>query len=255
MGSAAHTHYLTLGMTHNATLLGEQRGSTPCSITGPACHGSLLATAHHGRYPAVASALLGLEATSRWPFCDRPTAADRELWRGTETYKQRLTPRACRLCHDRDSTEDIFHLACECTHPAMTSVQSDIAATLPGLVTSIWAQGLAAIEAGNASPPELSAAQQRALDQLRDGMEPDGASARELQTLTYRCLLGNMYPSAAALPDQHALAALGALFDALDVTARHLRPFAAAWLPWCERHLCGLATAWRDACSAATAVT
>jgi hypothetical protein len=31
---------------------------------------------------------------------------------------------------------------------------------------------------------------------------------------------------------QHALAALGALFNALVaiVTARHLRPFAAAWL-------------------------
>jgi hypothetical protein len=39
-----------------------------------------------------------------------------------------------------------------------------------------------------------------------------------------------MYPSEAALADQHALAALGALFEfnALDVTARHLRPFAAA---------------------------
>ena len=44
-----------------------------------------------------------------------------------------------------------------------------------------------------------------------------------------------MYPSEAALADQHALAALGALFNALDVTAR---PFAAAWLPWIrnERH-------------------
>ena len=29
---------------------------------------------------------------------------------------------------------------------------------------------------------------------------------------------------------------------ALDVTARHLRPFAAAWLPWSERQMCGLAT-------------
>ena len=66
------------------------------------------------------------------------------------------------------------------------------------------------------------------------------------------CLLGNTYPSEAALADQHALAALGALFNALNVTARHLRPFAAAWLSWSERQICGLAT-WRAACSSAAA--
>ena len=66
--------------------------------------------------------------------------------------------------------------------------------------------------------------------------------------------MGNMYPSRRpALADQHALAALGALFNALDVTARHLRPLAAAWLPWSERQICGLATAWRAACSSAAA--
>ena len=80
----------------------------------------------------------------------------------------------------------------------------------------------------------------------------DGDSTRELPTLAYRCLLGNTYPSEAALADQHALAALGALFNALNVTARHLRPFAAAWLSWSERQICGLAT-WRAACSSAAA--
>ena len=40
-----------------------------------------------------------------------------------------------------------------------------------------------------------------------------------------------MYTSEVALADQHALVALGALFNALDVMARHLRPFATAWLP------------------------
>jgi hypothetical protein len=75
VGSAAHARYLSLGMAYNASLLGEQRGSTPASIAGPGCHGALLALAHSGRYPAVASAQLGLEATSRWPFADRPVAA------------------------------------------------------------------------------------------------------------------------------------------------------------------------------------
>ena len=53
--------------------------------------------------------------------------------------------------------------------------------------------------------------------------------------------------------NQYALAALGALFDALNITARHLRPFAAAWLPWSKRQICGLAAAWRTACSSAAA--
>jgi hypothetical protein len=255
VGSAAHARYLSLGMAYNASLLGEQRSSTPASIVGPGCHGALLAIAHSGRYPAVASAQLGLEATSRWPFADRPVAADREQWRGAQTYHRRFVPRACRLCRGRDSMEDIFHLACECPHPAMRAAQAAITAALPALVTAIWTRGLDAIEAGNAAPPTLSAEQQRALDQLRGGARIDGDSTREFPTLVYRCLLGNMYPSEAALADQHALAALGALFNALDVTARHLRPFAAAWLPWSERQICGLATAWRAACSSAAAGT
>ena len=135
VGSAAHARYLSLGMAYNASLLGEQRGSTPASIVGPGCHGALLALAHSGRYPAVASAQLGLEATSRWPFADRPVAADRELWRGAQTYKQRFVPRACRLCRGRDSIEDIFHLACECPHPAMRAAQAGITAAL---VSTVW---------------------------------------------------------------------------------------------------------------------
>ena len=150
VGSAAHARYLSLGMAYNAALLGEQRGSTPASIVGPGCHGALLALAHSGRYPAVASAQLGLEATSRWPFADRPVAADRELWRGAQTYKQRFVPRACRLRRGRDSTEGICHLACECPHPAMRAVQAEITAAL---VTTIWMRGLDAIEAGNPRRP------------------------------------------------------------------------------------------------------
>ena len=199
VGSAAHARYLSLGMAYNASLLGEQRGSTPASIAGPGCHGALRALAHSGRYPAVASAQLGLEATSRWPFADRPVAADRELWRGAQTYHRRFVPRACRLCRVRDSMEDIFHLACECPHPAMRAAQAAITAALPALVTAIWTRGLDAIEASNAAPPTLSAAQQRALDQLRGGARIVGDSTRELPTLVYHCLLGNMYPSEAAL--------------------------------------------------------
>ena len=80
------------------------------------------------------------------------------------------------------------------------------------------------------------------------------ATARVSSRRSYTAAsLGNMYPSEAALADQHALAALGALFDALDVTARHLRPFAAAWLSWSERRICELAAAWRTACACAPA--
>ena len=182
-----------------------------------------------------------------------PLAADRELWRGAQTYKQRFVPRACRLCRGRDSMKDIFHLACECPHPAMRAAQAAITAALPALVTTIWTRGLDAIVAGNATPPDLTEERQRALDRLRGGERLDGASERELQTFVYRCLLGSMYPSEAALADQHALAALGALFNALNVTARHLRPFAAAWLSWSEHRICELAAAWRTACASAPA--
>ncbi len=127
---------------------------------------------------------------------------------------------------------------------------------LPALVTTIWTRGLDAIEAGDAAPPTLSAEQQRALDQLRGGaprIDGDSTRARVPDARITRCLLGNMPVGGGARRPARPVAALGALFDALDVTARHLRPFAAAWLPWSECRICGLATAWRAACSSGAA--
>jgi hypothetical protein len=65
----------------------------------------------------------------------------------------------------------------------MWAAQAGITAALPALVTTIWMRGLDAIEAGSATPPDLTEERQRALDQLRGGERLDGAIERELQTL------------------------------------------------------------------------
>ena len=124
------------------------------------------------------------------PFVDRPVKATSASRGAARRLTRSCAPRAFRLCRGHGSMEDIFHLPCECPHPAMWAAQAVITAALPALVTTVRHQGR----------------QRHATDPVREiAARTDSSSTRKFPTLVYRCLLGG------ARRPAHALAALPAV--------------------------------------------
>ena len=246
LGSVEHAAYITLDMRYHAQLLGTRRRSTPVSLIGPGCSGSLLALCHTGQYHAVASAALGAEAMMRWPFASN-TAEERAAWDGANTYRPRVERRTCRLCLGENTMEDLYHLVCECSHASMREMQRSLLAGLPTVVRAIWYLGLEAIDADEMPRPQSHAEQYAALIQLAHGSVGALETDTQLRALVYRVLLACPFPAAAAAPGQAGLAALGELFDAMNVNSRWLRKWSLEWLRWSDRTIHRAAQAWRVA--------
>ena len=238
------------------------QGSTPVSIAGPNCSGSLLRLSHSRRYPAVTAALLGVQAMSMWPF------ARRQPWREQDAvdagpepgtgpapppeFCERFESRACRLCGV--GTESVYHVACECRDARLAAVQQATAASMRRLLASAHGAAKGILRSPSDPRPLAGAPDAAALACFLDG--GGAADPDEGRILVYWPLLGVPWPASSAAPQHRAVRALGATFDALNVQPRELRGWAAAWLQQSESALRALGAAWQAAAvAAATAPT
>ena len=249
-GSLKHGAAMCFWMSDEHAALGLRPSSTPVSLVAPRSSGSLLAQDDSGFYPAVTSAWCGAEAMHRWPFA--PKARRPGPGSSAALYRTRFDPRSCRLCGSA-AEEDVFHLACACTHPALAPAQQLIRDSAPQMADGIWRACLRARNVSRLPALALLSAERDAFTAFTGGEWP--TSVRERNFLSYWLLLATPWPhDVVAAEGFHAAAALGAAFDATNVSAAALRALAASWLSWSEEMLARvLGPAWQAACAAAAA--
>jgi hypothetical protein len=248
-GSLKHGAALSFWMGDSHAALGMKPSSTPLSVVGPRCSGSILALDDSGFYPAVAAALLGAQALHVWPFA--PRAKRPAPGSAAPPYASRFVPRPCRLCGSA-ADEDVFHLACVCTHAALAPAQQRIRDAVPQIADVIWRAGARARNMARLPTLALPPAELAAFTSFVGGAWP--AAERERNFLTYWLLLATPWPHAVVAAEGfHAAAALGAAFDATNVGPTALRAMAARWLSWGEEALGDLGETWQVACAAVAA--
>ena len=186
-----------------------------------------------------------------WPFSAGETiAASSYSSKPFFDYKERLTDRPCRLCGQ--GSEDIYHLVCLCPYPPMVAVRNRLITDRHTIVDKLWIEGLEAMESDHAPDVTFSPALSSAINNLRSDQHPvpadDMPLSDEDSILQYWLLLGVAWAEEAAAPSHLRVAALGRLFDAVNVKPRWMRRWSSAWLSWSERHLRHLAGEWRLAC-------
>ena len=234
-GSAIHTAALHFGHHAATAALGARQGSTPISISGPGCSGSLLAHSDTRKYPAVMSAQLGDEALATPPFANATTSAT--PW----SQRDWINDHACRLCGR--TTETIYHLACVCDHPTATSFRDSAHASLRTLIHLLWTNGRALIR-HHARQHVIHVADAVAMTEYTGGRAPPLA---EQHFLLYWMLMATPWPRSATTTIDygshfHVAAALGSLFDSLNARPGYLRVWADTWLSWSEAHINDLAS-------------
>jgi hypothetical protein len=140
-----------------------------------------------------------------------------------------IHPGACVLC-DTALPRSVYHLACECTHPAFMALRGPLRATLAPLLTEVVSAARSALaKERKASPPldDVQAAALSLLAQWQPGQP--GPAEDEWRMLSYWALMGHPWPASAIPVNWHTASALGVVFDALVVPPRHLRGLAAAF--------------------------
>ena len=243
-GSRRHAFYLSFGMVTQATELGMQPDHTQISVLGARTSGSMMATADGGPFYALVAALLGFEALAWYPFAP---VAKRALKRGSAmpAYNERYTRCTCRLCGVGD--EDIFHLAFACTHFRLADAQQRILGELRHVARGLANACADAMARSRLPPVELTADEDAALTSFLAGRLP--AARDEVCMLGYWLLLAVPWPRAVpAAAGFHAAAALGAVFDATNVSPSLLRKMATCWCQWSEDALVRLGADWQEAC-------
>ena len=243
-GSRALTATLHFGFVTPATALGDRYGSTPVSVAGPGCSGSLLALADRGRYPCLSNALLGVEAFARAPW-----AHVVRFRRGgplpVGDYAERFQRRTCRLCGGAELS--LYHLVCDCSHTGMVEARASITRSVPSAVDAIVRGALAALDEEGVPRPNFTSSEEAAVDALLSShFRIDGTETRFLVFWLLMCTPWPRFATLAGPEPLPAAAALGALFDALNVQPRRLRSWAREWLSWSEAHLLTLAGVWRQ---------
>ena len=242
-GSNVHWTWLTFSLERGAplrALLGDRPDSTPLSVIGPSCSGSLLAMVD-GDAPAylhVARAMCGAEALARCPFARADVAPFH-----VEHPAARFIPRWCRLCAGR--VLDLWHLAFECPHPAFRRLAARRRSGTMRLLRKIASMAADAIRASGGMQPTLAPSDVAAFADLARG-GPSWQAAHSTDAVLYFVLLGVPW-GPARFPDHAGAVALGKLFLAANIRQSHLRPLALAWLTFSEAALAELATAWREA--------
>ena len=237
-GSEKHTAALRFFMYPEAVALGGRMGYTPMSVSGPGCSNSLIATASLGRFEAVMSAALGVEAMQDAPFA--PTRRKRG---DPSPHAMRVIAAPCRLCGAVES-ETIYHLLCECTQAGMTTLRAEFAVSLRQRLASIWRLGKQVLRRAQICCPGLSALPDEG---------PVDLESRGWRMLAYWTVLAVAWPARPCLPHIstpgfRTAAALGRLFDTIAVPPGQLNNLAHTWLTWSEQRLCRLAATWRSEC-------
>lgn len=240
-GSAKHTSALRFFMYPEAVALGSRMGYTPMSISGPGCSNALVATASFGRFPAVMSAALGVEAMQ-----DAPFVPNKRKPGDPSPHARRVEAAPCRLCGAAES-ETIYHLLCECTQAGMTALRSEFAVSLRQRLASIWRLGKQVLRRAQICSPDLSALPDEG---------PADLETRGWRMLAYWTVLAVAWPARPCLPHIstpgfRTAAALGRLFDTIAVPPGLLNNLAHTWLTWSEQQLHLLAATWRSECARA----
>lgn len=254
-GSMQHFGSLALGLYKQVGTLGLRHGCTPLSAKGASCSGWLLAISRSGPYPAYVPFLMGNEALHRWPFTPgnrdasgfaRDAVEDMEGGpedappRFSEDYGERFRRRPCPLCQAPDLS--MFHLMCECRHPAVATARQRAVLSLGQLYQSVTQHCYAALEAEGhdlEGVPDVS----EALVAL-----PGAVSRVPLSTegkfLLYWTIAACPWTGAAIPQDQPVAQSLGTLFDAVLVRHQLLRPLADLWLRWSDCTIRDFAAGW-----------
>lgn len=252
-GSAKHTAWLLGYCAPGPRALGVRHGSVPVSMI-PA-----IALGKDGRYPALARALLGLEALAMEPFAkvraraDADDAGPEPTGPARPAFSSRFRIGLCPACAAQPPMDQgvlsLRHLAHSCKHPLLAEWRARMVASIPALLDALVDEGQEAlrrdpwaVEWAPAPGPQVAA-----VAALRSSV-PELPLSHGNRVLTLRLLLAAPWPASAVTgEDQHGLAALGGLFDALNVKPHLLRRWAATWLDWAEGQLQTLGVAFKRA--------
>ena len=153
-------------------------------------------------------------------------------------YAVRFTRTPCCLCNS-GATESLYHLIFDCTHHSMDLVRLVICATFPHLLQTVWRSGLEALSSGRSAIAALPSEVQQLLD-LTTGVQSLDLTRDWHRFLVYWMVTGTTWPRyvTVARPAEFAVAAaLGALFDGLNVRPGSLNQMITEWLAWSETTL------------------
>ena len=237
-GSRRNLLALTFGLSTPVAALGVDHGHTPVSARGPDCSGALAIIADDRQYRAVALLVLGDEALHLPPFAPPTARADVPV-----DYAARFARQRCRVCGTAD--ESLYHVICSCTHERVTRWRANAVASLRVLLSTLWHDALAVLQRTRRAPPLVADDDAAALAAFVAGA---ALTPHERSFLLYWTLSAVPWPHAATVlpadaPQFPAAAALGALFDALNVRPGLLRPWASKWLAWSDYQVRLLAAA------------
>jgi len=234
-GARRHVGSLTFAMRLPPAALGEEHGRTPVSALGPGC-GSIIAVADSGRYPALQAAHTGARLMHMWPFANArrpdgdgpPHAGDLHLDAIAE----------CPAC-GAAAIGTLYHLVTDCPAPSSVASRSHLSLSLHETVQQLASRALQLLEELDVPVVGVTAAEWAALDVFC--YAPPNLAVpphAEWRFIAYWMLMAAPWPrSATTAPGPHAgqfraAAALGGIFDALNVPAHRLRAWASLWAGW-----------------------
>ena len=261
-GGTRHARFLTGDMCVPNDVLRQPEG-IPLSYMGPGLRNPLTLANGGGThlYRVLMVALQGRAALQRWPFnpdATEPKAFDPEDDPIEEGFHNWSSSAPCRLCAEEDAN-CIYHLAFECTHPAMAERRERLRSSMANHAIRIKDDLFKVQQAyRGAQEAEYRATAEECEDfdaftaNLRQGNAPPVGTAHELEAniYCYRLLLAAPWARSNAAEGQHFAAALGAAFDMATpqhASPRMLRPLSARMCGWGDRQLRKIADAYRMA--------
>ena len=246
-GSTNAASYYTCGMNASPTLFEPGARPSPVSMTGPGFL-SIVSIAVKGRYDAIVRTLAGNSCLWGLPWSQIPgeslPPALRPPVAAPAIPANRSSYQGCALCGGTDSA---FHIAAECSHPAIAGarvrlLRSAFGIFLPRLIRLLSVARLRPADRGRPVDLLLSAEEQAALDGISSLALP-GAMPPELQHVLYRLLTASPWPAHATLPEHRIARGLGKFFDACIADKSELRELANVWAAWASLSLTKLAEA------------
>ena len=260
-GSTKAALYYCLGFSLPPSLFQIGARPLPISATGPALP-SILAYATNPRsvIDVVVKALAGFSSLYHAPWTrskgqlaptallPRPPPPPTAGGDGTAT----VAPphfhwneyQGCVLCGRTDS---VFHVATECTHPAVAAARARLLRSaqsifLPRLIQLLAEARLRPADRGEPIELALSEDEHLALGGIASRPIPD-ALPPEMQHVIYRLLTASPWPARATLPGHYVARGLGRYFDACIAEKGQLRDLATVWTAWASLSLTKLADA------------
>ena len=176
----------------------------------------------------VAAGCLSLFVSPCTPPQLRQTRDDNDAdYSALDRVSMKRTPNKCMLCNtDR---EDPWHLTNLCPGSAEDSALRSRRAEARTSARHMLLELTGSIAAADRSLEALAEGARLAMAAMR-WESPEG------HWLLFRLVGVLPWPAAAAAPGHHAVAALGALFDACRLPKRALVPIARVWVSWSVKH-------------------